>query len=60
MVRKSKRGLASADRSTRQRVASMGGSAYRRERGFQTMDRGVRHEISAKGGRHSHRGRRGR
>ncbi len=52
----SKRGLASADEETRQRVASEGGSAPHEERGFETMDEKTHHDISVKGGQASHGG----
>lgn len=46
----SKRGLASADKETRERVASEGGSAPHEERGLQAADEQTRKEVARKGG----------
>ena len=58
---KDKRGLASADRETRERVASEGGSAPHKERGLQAADDRTREEVARKGGEahHDKRGQKG-
>lgn len=55
MTAQSNRGLASADESTRRRVASAGGSApHPRGRGMQRVSPEKRREIASKGGRARH------
>lgn len=52
---KSKRGLASADAKTRQRVARMGGEAHHPSgRGLQNADEHTRRRVARAGGKASH------
>lgn len=46
----SKRGLASADSKTRQRVAKAGGDAPHQKRGLQAASKKTRQEVARKGG----------
>ena len=45
-----KRGLASADEETRERVAKEGGKAPHEKRGLQATDEDTREEVARKGG----------
>jgi general stress protein YciG len=45
-----KRGLASADEETRERVAKEGGKAPHEKRGLQAVDEETREEVARKGG----------
>jgi len=58
---KDKRGLASADEETRERVAQQGGKAQHRERGLQAADEQTREDVARKGGEayHEKRGQKG-
>jgi len=56
MANNDKRGLASASKQTRERVAKAGGNAPHDVRGFQAMDEETHHDISVKGGKSSHGG----
>lgn len=52
---KSKRGLASASKKTRQRVARMGGeAAHPKGRGLQNADKATRQRVARAGGKASH------
>lgn len=48
---KSKRGLASADSETRQRVGQKGGMAYHKVRGLQAASSETRKRVAQLGGR---------
>lgn len=50
MAKRKKRGLASADERTRQRVARKGGEAYHEVRGLQGANKQTRQEVARKGG----------
>jgi len=52
-----KRGLASADEATRQRVAKIGGMAPHEERGLQAASRETRRRVARAGGRAPHEAR---
>ncbi|MDD3857662.1 MAG: hypothetical protein PHP43_06385 [Methanoculleus sp.] len=54
MTRMRKRGLASADEATRQRVASAGGRAPHGARGLQGADEETRKRVALTGGRSPH------
>jgi hypothetical protein len=49
--RDSKRGMASADEGTRERVARAGGRAPHQERGLQAADQETRKRVARKGGK---------
>lgn len=52
---KPKRGLASASKKTRQRVARMGGEAHHpKGRGLQNADKKTRQRVARAGGKASH------
>lgn len=51
--RKTKRGLASASKSTRRRVAAAGGNAPHRLRGLQAASLQTRRRVAAMGGKAS-------
>jgi len=51
MSKNSRRGLASADERTRQRVAAAGGNAPHSKRGLQAADEKTRQRVSSMGGR---------
>jgi hypothetical protein len=52
----SKRGLASADKQTRERVAQLGGKAPHNKRGLQAADQKTRVMVAQMGGRSHGRG----
>ena len=51
--KKIKRGLASADKKTRERVASEGGKAPHDERGLEAADEETRERVASEGGKSS-------
>jgi hypothetical protein len=50
-----KRGLASADEETRERVASEGGKAPHEKRGLEAADEETRERVASEGGKASHK-----
>jgi len=50
-----KRGLASADKETRERVASEGGKAPHEKRGLEATDEETRERVASEGGKASHK-----
>jgi hypothetical protein len=50
-----KRGLASADEKTRERVASEGGKAPHEKRGLEAADEETRERVASEGGKASHK-----
>lgn len=50
MTNDDKRGLASADENTREKVAHMGGKAPHSKRGLQAADKETRENVAKKGG----------
>jgi hypothetical protein len=50
-----KRGLASADEETKERVASEGGKAPHEKRGLQAADEETKERVASEGGKASHK-----